>query len=46
MDNKLTEKSILDQENKLYSAIKDGNITVLDRFLVVTCYSFSQAGKQ
>lgn len=33
MDNKLTENSILEQENKLYSAIKDGNITVLDELL-------------
>lgn len=33
MDNKLTENNILEQENKLYKAIKDGNITVLDQLL-------------
>ncbi|WP_316794225.1 nuclear transport factor 2 family protein [Pedobacter frigoris] len=33
MDNKLTENSILEQENKLYRAIKDGNITALDQML-------------
>lgn len=33
MDNKLTETSIREQENKLYTAIKDGNITVLDQLL-------------
>ncbi|MDR6781957.1 hypothetical protein ABIE26_001554 [Pedobacter africanus] len=33
MDNKLTESSILEQENKLYRAIKDGNITLLDELL-------------
>jgi hypothetical protein len=33
MDNKLTENSIREQENKLYSAIKDGNITMLDQLL-------------
>ena len=33
MDKKLTENSILEQENKLYSAIKDGNITALDKLL-------------
>jgi hypothetical protein len=33
MDNKLTENIILEQENKLYSAIKDGNITALDKLL-------------
>lgn len=33
MDNKLTENSILEQENKLYSAIKDSNITALDQLL-------------
>ena len=33
MDNKLTENSILEQENKLYSAMKDGNITALDQLL-------------
>jgi hypothetical protein len=33
MDNKLTANSILEQENKLYSAIKDGNITALDQLL-------------
>ncbi|ACU02424.1 MULTISPECIES: nuclear transport factor 2 family protein [Pedobacter] len=33
MDNKLTENSILEQENKLHSAIKNGNITALDQLL-------------
>lgn len=33
MDNKLTENNILEQENKLYKAIKDGNITALDQLL-------------
>lgn len=33
MDNKLTENNILEQENKLYKAIKDENITVLDQLL-------------
>ncbi len=33
MENKLTEKSILEQESKLYSAIKDGDITALDKLL-------------
>lgn len=33
MDNILTEYSILEQENKLYSAIKDCNITSLDQLL-------------
>ncbi|SMC57117.1 nuclear transport factor 2 family protein [Pedobacter nyackensis] len=33
MDNRLTENNILEQENKLYSAIKDGNITALDQLL-------------
>lgn len=33
MDNILTENGILEQENKLYSAIKDGNITALDELL-------------
>ena len=33
MDNILTEKDILEQENKLYSAIKEGNITLLDKLL-------------
>ena len=33
MDNKLTENSILEQENKLYSAIKDSDITALDQLL-------------
>jgi len=33
MDNTLTENSILEQENKLYRAIKEGNITVLDELL-------------
>lgn len=33
MDNKLTENSILEQEKKLYSAIKDADITALDRLL-------------
>ena len=33
MDNKLTESIILEQENKLYSAIKDGNIAGLDQLL-------------
>ncbi|AOM79377.1 nuclear transport factor 2 family protein [Pedobacter steynii] len=33
MDNKLTENNILEQENKLYNAIKDGNITALDQLL-------------
>ncbi|WP_449437027.1 nuclear transport factor 2 family protein [Pedobacter steynii] len=33
MANKLTENSILEQENKLYNAIKDGNITTLDHLL-------------
>ncbi|MFA4869370.1 MAG: nuclear transport factor 2 family protein [Pedobacter sp.] len=33
MNNKLTENSILEQENKLYRAIKDSNITALDQLL-------------
>lgn len=33
MDNKLTENDILEQENRLYSAMKDGNITALDQLL-------------
>ena len=33
MENKLTENSILEQENKLYRAIKDGNVTALDYLL-------------
>lgn len=33
MDHKLTENYILEQENRLYSAIKDGNITELDQLL-------------
>lgn len=33
MSDKLTENSIREQENRLYSAIKDGNITVLDQLL-------------
>jgi hypothetical protein len=33
MDNKLTENSVLQQENKLYSAIKDSNISTLDQLL-------------
>ena len=33
MNKILTEDSILEQENKLYSAIKDGNITALDQLL-------------
>ncbi|TCC97224.1 nuclear transport factor 2 family protein [Pedobacter hiemivivus] len=33
MDNILTENGILEQENKLYSAIKDGNIIALDELL-------------
>jgi len=33
MDNKLTKNSILEQENKLYSAIKDGNIAALEQLL-------------
>lgn len=33
MDKILTEDSILEQENKLYSAIKDSNITALDQLL-------------
>lgn len=33
MDNKLTENSILEQEKKLYKAIKYGNITALDQLL-------------
>lgn len=33
MDNKLTENSVLEQENKLYIAIKDGNIPVLEQLL-------------
>lgn len=33
MNNKLTENSILEQENKLYRAIKDGDVTALDHLL-------------
>ena len=33
MDNKLTADEILKQENRLYSAIKAGNVTELDRLL-------------
>src|SRR5690606_34708447 len=33
MESKLTETSILEQENKLYNAIKDSNITALDQLL-------------
>lgn len=33
MDSKLTKNSIREQESKLYSAIKDGNITVLEQLL-------------
>lgn len=33
MDNQLTESNILEQENKLYRAIKDGNVSALDELL-------------
>ncbi|WGQ10723.1 nuclear transport factor 2 family protein [Pedobacter gandavensis] len=33
MENKLTENCILEQENNLYSAIKDSNITMLEKLL-------------
>jgi hypothetical protein len=33
MDNKLTKNSILEQENKLYSAIKDADIAALEQLL-------------
>lgn len=33
MDNLITEKNILEQENKLYSAIKEGNVPLLDELL-------------
>ena len=33
MDNKLTADEILEQENRLYSAIKAGDVTELDRLL-------------
>lgn len=33
MVNQLTESSILEQENKLYRAIKDGNVSALDELL-------------
>ncbi|SER61811.1 nuclear transport factor 2 family protein [Pedobacter rhizosphaerae] len=33
MENKLTEKIILEQENKLYKAIKNANITALAELL-------------
>ncbi|MNL17007.1 hypothetical protein D3C87_1380760 [compost metagenome] len=33
MDNKLTENSILEQEKKLYNAIKYSNIAALDQLL-------------
>ncbi|WP_316821584.1 nuclear transport factor 2 family protein [Pedobacter gandavensis] len=33
MEHKLTENSILEQEDKLYTAIKAGNITALDQLL-------------
>lgn len=33
MDNKLTEDLVLEQENKLCKAIKDGNVSMLDELL-------------
>ncbi|RZK41066.1 MAG: nuclear transport factor 2 family protein [Pedobacter sp.] len=33
MDQVITEKKILEQENKLYAAIKEANINVLDQLL-------------
>jgi|GEM_PF-98868 len=33
MDNVITENNILEQENKLYSAIKEGNVPLLDELL-------------
>ncbi len=33
MDNILTAYGILEQENRLYSAIKDGNVTELEHLL-------------
>ncbi|MGO1244241.1 MAG: nuclear transport factor 2 family protein [Sphingobacterium sp.] len=33
MDNTITENNILEQENKLYSAMKEGNVPLLDELL-------------
>jgi hypothetical protein len=33
MDNKITEDNILEQENNLYYAIKEGSVTLLDELL-------------